>query len=60
MGEKLGEIYEPGSYYPDLENKVVLVTGSSRGIGFEIAKNLASQKTHLVLNYRSLVAHGNV
>ena len=41
--------------YPDLENKVVLVTGSSRGIGREIAKNLASQKTHLVLNYRSSV-----
>lgn len=39
--------------YPDLENKIVLVTGASRGIGNDIAKSLASQKAHVVFNYRS-------
>ncbi len=39
--------------YPDLENKIVLITGASRGIGNDIAKSLASQKAHVVFNYRS-------
>ena len=39
--------------YPDLKNKVILLTGSSRGIGREIAKKLATQNSKLVLNYRS-------
>ena len=38
--------------YSDLENKIVLVTGASRGIGNSIAKALAAQKAHVVFNYR--------
>ena len=38
--------------YPDLENKIVLVTGASRGIGHAIALSLAAQKCHVVFNYR--------
>lgn len=39
--------------FPDLENKIVLVTGATRGIGREIALVLAHQKAHVVFNYRS-------
>jgi 3-oxoacyl-[acyl-carrier protein] reductase len=39
-------------YYPDLEGKRILVTGANRGIGFSIAKSLAAQKAHLVINHR--------
>lgn len=38
--------------YPDLQNKIVLVTGASRGIGKEIAKTLAKLGAHVVFNYR--------
>lgn len=38
--------------YPDLKNKIVLVTGASRGIGKEIAKTLAKLGAHVVFNYR--------
>lgn len=38
--------------YPDLENKAVLVTGASRGIGRAIAEELARQKAHVIFNYR--------
>ncbi|EQC50090.1 KR domain protein [Bacteriovorax sp. BSW11_IV] len=38
--------------YSDLKNKIVLVTGATRGIGKEIVKNLASQGAHVVFNYR--------
>lgn len=37
--------------YPDLENKIILVTGASRGIGREVAKFLAKQKAHVVINF---------
>lgn len=36
-----------------MENRVAVVTGSSQGIGLEIAKNLASQGTRVVINSRS-------
>jgi 3-oxoacyl-[acyl-carrier protein] reductase len=38
--------------YNDLENKTVLVTGASRGIGKAICEALAKQKAHIVFNYR--------
>ena len=38
--------------YNDLENKTVLVTGASRGIGKAICEALAKQKAHVVFNYR--------
>jgi 3-oxoacyl-[acyl-carrier protein] reductase len=43
------------AHFSDLKDKVVLITGSSRGIGREIAKNLAKQNACLVLNYRSSI-----
>ena len=39
--------------YQDLENKIILVTGASRGIGRTIASGLAEQQAHVVFNYRS-------
>lgn len=38
--------------FSDLENKTVLVTGASRGIGKAICEALAKQKAHVVFNYR--------
>ncbi|MCP4913464.1 MAG: SDR family oxidoreductase [Oligoflexia bacterium] len=38
--------------YTDLENKIVLVTGATRGIGKKICESLATQKAHVVFNYR--------
>ena len=39
----------------DLKNKVVLVTGSSRGIGLEIAKAFAQEGARIVLNARKTI-----
>ncbi len=39
--------------YSDLQNKIVLITGATRGIGNAIAKELAKNKCHIVFNYRS-------
>ncbi len=38
--------------YSDLENKKVLITGASRGIGKDIALALAKSKAHVIFNYR--------
>jgi len=38
--------------FPDLKNKIILVTGASRGIGKSIALALAEQGSHVVFNYR--------
>jgi 3-oxoacyl-[acyl-carrier protein] reductase len=38
--------------YSDLENKIILITGATRGIGKGIAMQLASNKAHVVFNYR--------
>ena len=39
--------------YPDLKNKIILVTGATRGIGKTVAESLATQGAHLVFNYRA-------
>jgi 3-oxoacyl-[acyl-carrier protein] reductase len=38
----------------DLDNKVFVVSGSSRGIGFEIAKALAKENAHVLLTGRNM------
>jgi 3-oxoacyl-[acyl-carrier protein] reductase len=38
--------------YHDLKDKVILVTGASRGIGKTIALTLAAQGSHVLFNYR--------
>ena len=38
--------------FSDLKDKIILVTGASRGIGKQICLSLAAQGAHVVLNYR--------
>lgn len=45
--------------FSDLENKIVLVTGASRGIGKSIAIELAKNKAHVVFNYRGEESSAN-
>jgi 3-oxoacyl-[acyl-carrier protein] reductase len=45
--------------FSDLENKTVLVTGASRGIGKAICEALAKQKAHVVFNFRGDEAKAN-
>ncbi|MGV2986644.1 gluconate 5-dehydrogenase [Vibrio sp. E150_011] len=40
----------------DLTGKTILITGSSRGIGYVLAKGLASHGAHIIINDRSLEA----
>jgi len=39
--------------YPDLAERVILVTGSRRGLGKSIAEFLATQKCHLLIQWRA-------
>lgn len=39
--------------------RVVLITGASRGIGAEVARQLASPDTHVIVNYREKVNRAN-
>jgi 3-oxoacyl-[acyl-carrier protein] reductase len=48
----MSELRSPRSIYPDLAGKVALVTGSSRGIGAETARQLAANKVKVVVNGR--------
>src|SRR6185312_1933630 len=43
----------------DLTGKSAIVTGSSRGIGAEVAKNLAGQGAGVVINYRQKAPRAN-
>ena len=38
--------------FSDLENKSVLISGATRGIGKAIAESLAKNKAHVIFNYR--------
>ena len=42
-----------------LDNKTAIVTGSSRGIGAEVAKNLAREVAAVVVNYRQKAPRAN-
>ncbi|WP_026554804.1 SDR family oxidoreductase [Arthrobacter sp. 35W] len=42
-----------------LEGKTAIVTGSSRGIGAEVAKNLAAEGAAIVVNYRQKAPRAN-
>ena len=42
-----------------LDNKTAIVTGSSRGIGAEVAKILAGEGAAVVVNYRQKAPRAN-
>ncbi len=45
--------------YPDLQDKKILVTGATRGIGRGIILALAEQKAHCIFNYRGKEEQAN-
>lgn len=44
---------------PHATTRIALVTGASRGIGAEVAQQLASPDTHVVVNYREKAKRAN-
>eukprot|EP00980_Cylindrotheca_fusiformis_P025527 scaffold13987_cov132-Cylindrotheca_fusiformis.AAC.4 len=44
---------DPKLFEKDLSDQVVIITGANSGIGFETAKQLASQKATVILACRS-------
>ncbi len=48
------------SYKADLTNKVVIITGSSKGIGASMARALAQHGAHVIISSRSQEAVDNV
>lgn len=45
--------------YKDLEGKVVVITGSSTGLGKSMAIRFATEKAKVVVNYRSKEEEAN-
>ena len=45
--------------YYELDNKVILVTGASRGLGRDIAKKLALNNASIIINYKSSVGEAS-
>src|ERR1700689_2926761 len=48
--------YQPGVHSMSTSNRTAIVTGSSRGIGAEIATRLASDGFNVVVNYTGAAA----
>ena len=43
----------------ELELKTILITGASRGIGAEVATQLADRERHVIVNYREKTRRAN-